>query len=266
MVTELTDVKPVYSAIFTFTDEAGDLRLSIEWQETKDPITEKINFEEISRKWTRLERDTGVPTPVLDISLTDLNTSSAWQFDILASQTVVEARLSQQLHTFALNLRLDPAAAKHQDPARLFVRYNPYANLQSLQQRISYRYTLANSDFALELSRFQVRTFLSRKFTEPVIYEPRWSLSVFRTQWDTMFTQNERLSIGNAVTWEDDVATWFPSDVGPGCSSPGVDEGMGEEWEQLLQKLGRIEALVAETAAKVEGEEVADLMGGMAIG
>ena len=266
-IADLSDVKPVYSAIFTFADEAGDLRLTVEWHEAHDAFNNSANLEEISKKWTRLERDNGTPTSLLDVSLTDLNSGTAWQFDILASQAADEAKLPQQLITFARNLRIDPALAKKQSADRIFVRYNPFATLRSIQQRISYRYTIANSDFKLELSRLQDRNYPSRSTSSPsgmpTVYEPRWSLSVYRTEWDTMFTQNERLPIGESTTWKDDVVTWFPYDVGPGASSVGEDEGQG--WEQMVDKLGRIEALVA--VARADAEEMGveeDLLGGMA--
>ncbi|KAK4547294.1 hypothetical protein LTR36_000949 [Oleoguttula mirabilis] len=254
MVVKLSDVKPVYSAMFTFSDEAGNLRLTVDWQEAQDVGNEKFSFEQLSKKWTRLERDNGKPTSLLDVSLTDLRSGSAWQYDIHASQAVDESRLPRQLVDFANNLRFDPAAAKKESRDALFVRLNPHATLRSFQQRVSYRYTIANSDFKLELSRFQDRVYPARTASIasgglPTLYEPRWSLSVYRTEWDTMFSQNERLSIGDQTTWQDDVATWFPYDVGPGISnSADADEGRG--WDQLIEKLQKIETLVQSANAE----------------
>ncbi|KAK5120969.1 hypothetical protein LTR85_005753 [Meristemomyces frigidus] len=256
VVAELGDVKPVYSVIFTFADEVGNLRLVVEWQEAQDVFNMKTSFEQLSRKWTRLERDIDTPTSLLDVSLTDLTTGSAWQFDVLATQAVDESRLPQQLVDFAHNLQFDPAVAKKQSTDRLFVRVSPHATLRSVQQRISYRYTITNSDFKLELSRFQDRMYTGRVSSVtstglPKVHEPRWSLSVYRTEWDTMFSQNERLPVGEQTTWQDDVATWFPYDVGPGSSIlANGDDGAG--WGQLMEKLVRIEALVQSVKCEEE--------------
>lgn len=107
----LAAVKPIYSVTFTFADEAGDLRLSISWKETMDEGATQSSFEQISKKWTRLEKDINAAGPLLDMCLCDLNTSMAWQFDIVASQAVDEARLSKGLKDFERGVDIDIKAA-----------------------------------------------------------------------------------------------------------------------------------------------------------
>ncbi|KAK0850394.1 hypothetical protein LTS16_009585 [Friedmanniomyces endolithicus] len=253
----------------TQDDRAGDYRLTVEWHEAYDESTNMTHFEIFSKKWTRLERDTNALTSLLDISLCDLSTSSAWQFDILASSQVIdETKLSPQLLAFSRNLTIDPDAALKAAKNETFVRFNPFANLTSFQQRTSYQYTLFNSDYTLELSRFQDRTYQSRDkgFPTTVISEPRWSLTVFRKAWDAMLAGNERLPVGERADWLHDVATWFPQDVGPGSAE--VDEKRsGQGWMQLLEKLGRVEGMVREVKEKMEEEEEEeDLIGGMTVG
>lgn len=273
MTTDLKDVRPIYTAIFTFEDPGGHYRLSVEWHQTQDAYVGNgsINLDEASKKWTRLDRDMSTPASLLDVSLCDLNKSSAWQFDILASHQVVdETKLPTPLVNFARNLKIDRNAALKSDNSDLFVRFNSYTSLVSIQQRISYQYFIANSDFTLELSRFQDRTYPPRAISpftttsanQPIVYEPRWGLNVFREHWDTMLAKNERLGIGEHADWEGDVATWFPVDVGPG-SAKVDEENANQGWHQLMEKLGRIERLVA--SAKAEGEEE-DLVGGMTVG
>ncbi|KAK1062854.1 hypothetical protein LTR74_009934 [Friedmanniomyces endolithicus] len=270
-VHDLTSVKPVYAVAFVFSDSAGDYRLTVEWHEAYDETTDKTHFEIFSKKWTRLERDTSALTSLLDIALCDLSTSSAWQFDILASSQVIdETKLSPQLLAFSLNLAIDPDAAAKTRRNETFVRFNPYANLTSFQQRTSYQYTLFDSDYTLELSRFQDRTYSSRDkgFPTATVSEPRWSLTVYRKAWDAMLAGNERLPVGERADWLHDVATWFPQDIGPGSTE--VDERRpGQGWMQLLEKLGRIEGIVGEVKEKIEGEEEEeeeDLIGGMTVG
>ena len=269
-VHDLTSVKPVYAVAFVFSDSAGDYRLTVEWHKAYDETTDKTHFEIFSKKWTRLERDTSALTSLLDIALCDLSTSSAWQFDILASSQVIdEIKLSPQLLAFSLNLAIDPDAAAKTRRNETFVRFNPYANLTSFQQRTSYQYTLFNSDYTLELSRFQDRTYHSRDkgFPTTTVSEPRWSLTVYRKAWDAMLAGNERLPVGERADWLHDVATWFPQDIGPGSTE--VDERRpGQGWMQLLEKLGRVEGMVREVKEKMEEEEEEeeDLIGGMTVG
>lgn len=250
MCADLHDVKPVYSATFIFADAAGNLRLAIEWQEAQDVNNTQSSFEELSRKWTRLERDTGTPTQLLDVSLTDLTTGLAWQFDILASQPVDEARVPPGLVEYAKKLQFNLAIAKEPSSNKPFVRIINNAALRSYQQRTSYRYTLANSDFKLELSRFQ-----DAVYPAPTVYEPRWSLGLYRSEWDTMFSANERLGVGKQTGWPDDLEAWFPRNVGPGCSSPTGEDEAQLSWDQLMEKLERIGGLVPSVRVEEEEEE-----------
>jgi len=275
MIDDLSEVKPEYTAIFTFHDEAGDLRLSVDWQESHDSGAQTSDFRQPAPRWTRLHRDTGAPSTLLNANLTNLATGSAWQFDIQAVQKVDKARLSPQLARFAESLRFDAEAARRQSADRPFVKFNPSTNLKSLQQRISYHYRIAlgNSDYTLELSRFQDRVYPSRaapadpaiSSTETTVCEPRWSISVFRTDWDTWFGLNESLGIGAQADWSDDMSAWFPEDLLGSPTSGSAPEKPEEDsgWVQLMEKLTHIEELVRSVEPP---DEVEDLLGGMSVG
>lgn len=265
----LADIKPVYSAIFIFADETSDLRLSMSWQEAQDPDTTKAAFDLISKKWARLERENSdvgspsAPTPLLDVSLTDLNTGMAWQFDIEAAQGVEESRLPRPFTEFAHGVVIDANAILKGSDEKPFVIYKSYGVIiKSIQQRTSHRYGLSSSDYTLELTRCQDRMYPPRKSAfmpagEPTVYEPRWSLSVYRIAWDTMFTKNERLPIGEIANWEHDVETWFPEDL---TASPGPEGQKPQGFGQLLEKLKAISKLLKGTTSED------DLTGGMTVG
>ena len=260
MVQDLIDVKPTYTAKFTFADDTGDLRLTMSWQEREDLDRNTTTFDVVTKKWTRLDRDTSNTTPLLDISLTDLNLGSAWHFDLCAAQAVAKDRLPTQLANFANNLRFNAVAARKQSTDQPFVAFNPYVGLKSLQQRISYRYGIAHSDYTLELTRFQDRTFPARKSlltqdTPPDLHEARWSVNVYSMMWDTVFANNERLAVGEMVDWKDDIETWFPEDLKPSMSP---DEKGGNGFAQLMEKLEKIQKLVKRSEV--------EMVGGMEIG
>ena len=265
MIEHLSEVKPLYTAVFTFNDpnnaETGDIRLTISWQETTDANSTTPTYEPISKKWTRLDRDNGNPTSILDISLSELRSSMAWQFEIHAAQPIEESRLPTGFAEFGNHVEPEPnASRKAANPSATdvsFVRYRPsVATLKDLEQRLTYCFEMA--DYTIELSRFQHRSFPPHKVSfsspppEPTVFESRWGLSVHRIEWDTMLTRNERLPIGEKADWSHEEEVWFPSE----------DSAKGEKktgFAQMMEKLKRIKTLLME--ADKDG-----LMGGMKIG
>ena len=260
MTRDLADVKPVYSAIFTFADEGGDFRLFMSWMETQDASCESVTFEPIANKWTRLERDSATPSSLVDMSLTDLNTGLAWQFDIQVARPVDKSRLPKTLIDFAYSVRIDAKEAHKVNSDKSFIIHKPYVgHLKSIQQQVSYRYYLIPSDYTLELARFQNRSFPPRKSTvlplgEATVQEPRWSVQVWRGEWDKEFTENENLAIGEQVDWRDDGDTWFPEDL-----NSSAHGNIGAGFRELMKKLKRVGKMVRE-------QEIEELLGGMTVG
>ena len=248
-------MKPIYSAIFTFADEAGDLRLFAAWDEVLDTASRSSDFEPRESKWTRFQRDAAAPTKLLNVSLTDLHTAAAWQFEILVADSVDSTKLPAMLQTFASSVRIDAAAATRQRPSESFVLHKPVTTLKSVRQIISYRYNVRETDYTLELTRFQDRIYPKRKSlvenVVPKAYTPRWGVNVYRVEWDNLFAKNERLAVGDTAEWDDDLEDWFPGDIGPNTPA---EKAPGEDcFTQLMQKLERIEKLVREPCA---GEDV----------
>jgi hypothetical protein len=245
---ELIKVKPTYSATFVFAEDGGDVCLRKEWKEEQDEGSAATSFEDISTKWTRLERDSGRPAPIVDVCYSDLQTGFGWHFDLHAEQSVESARIPEKLSEFAHTVKILPDAARNRTFDRLFVQYRPYAgHLKKIQQSISYRYLISHSDYVVELSRYQDRelaprrTVLSAPEKETTVYEPRWGLSVYRPDWDKEFTRNENLGIGERADWVDDVEEWFPEDINKDSDT----ESSGKlGFSQLLAKLKEIQNLM----------------------
>ena len=242
---ELVDVKPVYSVAFTFADEAGDLRLSMTWEEVEDEFSSKAAYEVISKKWSRLERDTGTASTIIDISLKDVSSGFAWHFDLHTAQAVEETRLPTLLVNFAYTVKINATAAKKDPFGQGFVmsRPPPEGRLKSMQQSIGYRFGIRGSAYTAELFRFQERG--------AGVYEPRWGLDVYSMDWDGMFTSNERLPIGERANWEDGINAWFPQDIGGSEDSENKIDG----FMQMMEKLNKLGKLIA-------GAKDEDLIGG----
>lgn len=158
VTTKLSEVKPIYTATFTFADKLGDLCLTKSWQAAEDYGSTTLDFENVSEKWTRLDRDTGTISSLVDITLTDLSTSFGWAFTLDAAQPVDHQRLESPLIDFACNVKVDAAAALRQATDKPFVKFNAYVPetvLKSVEQRITYAYGMQDVDYNVELTRFQ---------------------------------------------------------------------------------------------------------------
>lgn len=220
-----------------------------------------------SEKWTRLERDGDTPTQLFDTNLSDLNTGMAWHFGIEASQFAEDARLPESLAKFAKDVQINAQAARKQLSDKLFINYKHYGgSLKHVQQRTSYRFNVRSvagppTDYTLELTRSQYFVPSTRDASTasntptPGLHEPRWSLNVFCTAWDTRFAENGKLKIGEMVEWDDASDAWFPRDFAWG-SSDGEQETEGTGFRQLMARLKCIADVVRDV-------KDGDLIGGM---
>ena len=262
---KLTDVKPVYTAIFTFADEAGDLQLIKTWCEMADTSAKTSLFEETTRKWTRLDRDASTPTPLLDVNIIDIDATLAWKISVRSQHCVNERRLSKALVDFSYSIQIEPELARKQTIDKAFVTYRAYGvKLKSLQLRISYHFDIRTgegmvTDYALNVTRFQDRVFAHDQekvaaVAEPVAYEPRWALNVYRNEWATKFAVNESFKVGEVADWDDDIETWFPKNPRRVAAESKLS-GM----EHFMEHLHRIAKVVREIKEE-------DLIGGMTVG
>ncbi|CAK3891581.1 Hypothetical predicted protein [Lecanosticta acicola] len=246
----LFHAKPTLSAVFTFPNERGDLRLSMSWHQAPDEGGE-MQFAEPSVKWSRLDRDTGRETKLVDMSLTNLHQSSALQFELSTTETVENLRIPIILKNFADRVRIDPSAISDPFRGKPFVMFSPYVQPKTLRQSVSYQYGVRPSDYTLEIAQFQDRVYTDPR-KPPEVYEPRWSLNVFRPEWDTLFSENERLPVGTRADWDDAIETWFPA--GWDC-----EEGT-DGFQQLLEMLGRIERIVREEPLQQSTQEEGEMI------
>lgn len=260
-LTETLDrIKPILTASFIIGDDAGDLRLVMSFQET-DCDNDKLVCNAICRKWTRLDRDSHAPDALLDVSVTDLTDGSAWQFDISATQAVEESRLPSQLIAFADSIRIDPVIARKQSTTESFIRMSPNYALKSVHHRISYLYCIGRSSYTLELTRFQDKMHPDRMSSVgarsgPVLYEPRWSVTIYSTGWDTELGAHESLAVGAAADWKADFETWFPDDLLPSSKASTDELPSGSGFEGLMEKLKFVEDMLKKPEEDLVGGRI----------
>jgi hypothetical protein len=230
---DLCDVQPIYSAVFTFADKPGDVRLQMSWHVTNgDAVLFKTT-------WSRLERETGVATSLLDMNLTDLQTGLAWKFEITAAKDLENWEVPEPLVNFASSVRIHPTTESSEICK---VTHSSFTMPKLVRQQAHWRYMSNVSDYTVEITRFQDRAYPPRQsITEtvvPTVFEPATSVCLYRTEWDTWFASNERLQIGTSAPWSDAMKTWFPADDGMGTDADG------DGFLQLIDKLVQIEGLV----------------------
>ncbi|SMQ46373.1 unnamed protein product [Zymoseptoria tritici ST99CH_3D7] len=239
---DLSAVAPVFSADFIFQNDAGDLHLAMTWHIAVDSDPNTPELEVGKKQWTRLDVDSGNATKLLDISLTDLQNGSAWSFDLSTEKPVSEDKLPQSLVRFAKSAHISRDALKRQDPMRPFVVYTPHSAMRWMRERTDYRYGIIGTDYTLELSKYQVKDLTPGQ--EHRLFEPRWSLDVYRTAWDTNLAHNQNLRIGETASWTSDMKEWFPRDIGGPDADAEEDAAGVDGFIQLMKKLERVEALI----------------------
>nr|POE71380.1 hypothetical protein CFP56_62475 [Quercus suber] len=254
LLTSIHEVKPLYSAAFTFADPLGDFNYAIDWKDTG--VETKIpEYRAEPRGWTRLEAFAKEPRALLDITLTNLsvgsctdtetahtaaidnpNAASSWRFGIDTNSPVPAASLPPHLMKFAEGVNCDIRTATI-NPNDDFVVCAKLPSLMRIRQCISYSYRIVDSDYTLKLMSFQDR-IKDRDTQKMDTYEPRWNLEICRPEWEAMFKENERLEAGQSTSWADDTEAWFPCDIG--SHTPDKDDGFA----QLMVKLQRVETVV----------------------
>lgn len=244
MMESVSEVKPSYCAEFVFEDAKGDLRLSMAYSESGVDDNGKMQFTEPEKKWTRLPRDTS--GKILDASLHDLATGYAWQFDLQYDMIENPLKLPMTHRQFPERVRIKPAIATTPLSNNCFFDWNPHVPPKSLRQVVKYQYMIQSTDYCLELSQYQDRVFTSNDDKIGKVQKPRWSLNVFRVEWDTMFARNASLDIGTKAEWGDDMENWFPPDF-------DKDE---DGFLSLMEKLKKIEKKVRDAAAEEEEDMI----------
>lgn len=235
-LSRLSEVEPVYSVDFVFRQVVGVLQLTMAWAQIRDGAGVGFHPVPIKTTWVRLDRDTGKATDLVDMNLVDLHTGSAWNFDIKTSQAMGTLRVPEALTRFSERVSI----SINQTDGHPFVTWRPGVSPVSVKESTIYLYRINKSDYTLELSHFQTQNIDSDQLpagdTAVEMYEKRWSVNVYRTEWDNEFAKNERLKISEKAEWDGTSAEWFPAD--------DSYEGGGDGFKQLLQKLKDVEYLI----------------------
>ena len=202
----LEEILPSYAAIFTFPAEDSDVRLVKSWQRSEfESETEPGAFRMVANP-DQFHRSA---THLLDVSLTDLHTGTAWQFDLTAELSAVPSKLLEKYSQFAASVSPE-ISLKGAD--EFSVKYNSAGvALKTLRYEVRYRFNIKGTDYNLDLVRFQDRTFSKGQMA---VFEPAWKLNVFRPEWAENLSRNKDLAVGTSANWSHNIDEWFPGDSG----------------------------------------------------
>lgn len=220
----MNDVKPTYTAALTVDTEkhqSGIAVLTKSWEEY-DGL-----FNETSTKWAGLDqvyKDDGVPSTLLDISMTDLKQGLGWDFEITATRVVEPENLPKWLEELGTvhYFSVIPEEARNIESDRQWCQFEvydgkskPVLRKRALQQRIIWQFDITNSDYTVEVSKIQNIKYVDGTTPgreTPVVYEPRWAINVVHRDWAVSLAEHTNLDIGRPASWLANLPTWFPVD------------------------------------------------------
>ncbi|KAJ9668629.1 hypothetical protein H2201_001271 [Coniosporium apollinis] len=246
MASELKDVKPVFSGVFMIRspDGSGDLRLQVDFKE------EAGSYGTTPMRWCKAERGKKEPTLLLDASTVDLERGTAWHFGLTTTQGVEKTQLPKHYADFAFadwSVKLDAELAQKFGENHQYITFGrkgvpSTVPIQTVEQKTAWRFCIKGSAYICEVAKVStvilgVRTQLNPPETQ--ICEPRWSVSVWHSDWDVELQAHSKLKIGEEVPWTDAMPKFFPSN---GYGEGDSEDGTG--FQKLMGKLKRLEELV----------------------
>lgn len=253
-IEHVSQVKPAYVAEFVFEHGDGDLLLSMVW-ETRLDMNDGPRLQKTAQHWLRHEVGHTGPRKLVDVSLTDLTTGSAWAIELVATRSVDISRLPKDLVTFAAAVTVDKAKAWDTEHTESFLKFTPRTSLRSVRQMTRYSFNVTDTDLILEV--MESKSILNASIGAVQEHSDRsaWSVSMYRQAWDDSFTENNTLEVGKSTTWKDSLEDWFPAEdlYEVQEQSKGVQDGKEEiSFMQLIARLDSVEKIFTAPEARRE--------------
>lgn len=212
----------------------------------------------VSRKWYRLEPGEDDLTKLVDINLVDLHRSElSHNLAVSRCHSLLtpdqQDKLPGPYRNFSSSITLDCDRARDPKCARKFIKYpaqdnqgrRPTIHIKSLQQKRSWRFTVKNTLYTVELSAIQTIKFRYIPTFDVVVSEQRWGVQVWHPQWDVHLGENARLPIGEGASWEAKECFFFPpKGMNDMDDMDGLAYERGSGCAELLRVLGVVESVI----------------------
>ncbi|KAL8799784.1 MAG: hypothetical protein Q9182_005650 [Xanthomendoza sp. 2 TL-2023] len=220
----LADVPPQYTAIFHLAhpDKTEEmLRLDVDFKAN----TSSAGFEASKANWIKGPRaDGAAQLPPLEISNIRLHryvililiifdgpkdlSGISWQLKISSENLVDPSRITPRMEDFA-NAVAFKKPPQNQYPAisgvKIFTSPTTLPIL-GVEQKTTFRYCLkAQPKFVIEVSRYDEYSGDNAGLPSST----QWAVSLYDREWDLRFSENARLSIGIAASWNPNANPFF---------------------------------------------------------
>lgn len=215
----------------------------------------------VMQKWYRLEPGEDSFTNALEINFLDLEKPcTSYNLAISRCHSLLKGDQEQTLpglyRSFANEMKLHCARAQDPSDKMQFIKYPPMEGtpnrpkipIKNMQQKRSWRYTLKDSLYEVELSTIQNIEFAYNPF-RIVPYEQRWAVQVWHPNWDEHLGENARLGIGEAAKWEAKELYFFPP-RGVDRGEEGLCYEKGAGVAELMRVLSVVEEIVTSEGAE----------------
>ncbi|KAI5288823.1 hypothetical protein KEM54_004822 [Ascosphaera aggregata] len=247
----LEDTLPSYTITFNYLEGDASLRLEVEFHPTP-----RGGYERGNKTWYKTipEDDIELERPILQVGIMDFERSD-WELDIkLMGSPTDSSNISRSLKEFANLVALvrsevdDPAT-----PGRLRVSFpvEQSQNLKSIQQKTSLRYRIKQTNYVLEIARYDTfqctpsvnscETARSFTFGVPRVSETAvttWGASLYDTTWDDYIGQNATSRCGENVHWKPSIKSFFPS------SDPETKDNVYAGFSEFLELVKEVSQML----------------------
>lgn len=242
---ELEEVKPSYSGKFVVTrrkDDSAYYQLEATYDLDIDNVLECR-----SKTWSTLGKDQRT-FPILNIDLIDVDKQSAWNIELSVKGLVHDDPLLEKFAEAVEVIRSVPnlvLAANNGDRYIGLKQLQPSLKIESYQQRCSWTFTISEDGlYMLELSQTQSFMPCSGGAQADALglirHGPiRWSISVFRPEWDTILAEHALHGIGQDMKNNLHISKFFPDQDGALLTDRST-KGL----ENFLRRLTNVEDLV----------------------
>ena len=111
-----------------------------------------------------------------------------------------------------------------------------------------WKFRIKGSDYVIELTSFRNHISHKEKVLDDMwtAYQSRWSVGLYRPQWDLYLDLNRRVGLGEKASWTPQEYAFFPPNPKVFRDSKSAEDGFhykGDGFLELIQKLQMTEAI-----------------------
>ncbi|SLM39900.1 hypothetical protein LPUS_10560 [Lasallia pustulata] len=261
LVPTLENVAPVYTAVFEFRhQDTGNVKLEVGM--SKGFGTDG-HYERSHTQWTRIEKsDPTRPSdetasPPLEVSMVRLHrcvvvenyeteallngdSGISWRLQISTENCVSESRITPAMKEFVESIQFEEPLTGVEAAARKpqMFKYMAKLPVRNFVQKTTWQYRLKKENaYIFEITRYDSFTeSRSNAMAEDPskVMRTRWGASLYNTAWDSTFSENASLILGEMAKWDPRLETFFPWSMSIGISEANAG------FRDFLQKVDAV--------------------------